>query len=142
MKIGLFGLIPFLIMAVVDLTDAAPTLEITVPHLFSDLSKTNQWFSFHTEEDIFTEIWMTGLFLSLLFIALSKEKVEDEMLTQLRLQSMLFALWCTAIVFLVETLFVFGLAYAFSLWGIIFVFLSLFILKFRYELYRLNKEQL
>ena len=87
------------------------------------------------------EIWILGLLVSLLFIALSKEKVEDEMILQIRLQSMLHALWVTSLCFVLETLFLFGFAYAYSLWATLYIFLLFFILKFRYELYQLKKAE-
>lgn len=44
-------------------------------------------------------------FISLLFIAMSKEKTEDEMIMQIRLKSVFFSLWFTSVLFVVETLF-------------------------------------
>ncbi len=138
MKIGIIMFIPFFIMCCMELLlEVAPQIKVTMPYIYNDFERL-KWFGVAQGEDIFGEIWMLGLFLSLLFMALSKEKVEDEMLMQIRLQSMLFALWCTSALFVFETLFIFGLAYGISLWALFFVFLLIFILKFRYELYKLK----
>ena len=140
MKVGLLMFVPFLIMCILELAELAPIIKVAMPYVYSDCFTSDTWFGIAESEDIYGEIWMIGLFLSLLFIALSKEKVEDEMLMQIRLQSLLFALWCTSALFIFETLFIYGLGYAFSLWAIIFVYLVIFILKFRYELYRLKMK--
>lgn len=59
-------------------------------------------------ENLFGECWMIGLFLSLLFMTLCKEKTEDEVLLQICLHAMLFAHWITSAVFVFGTLFIFG----------------------------------
>ena len=138
MKVGLIMFLPFLVMCILELAEVAPLIKVAMPYVYNDCFASGAWFGIAGGEDIYGEIWMTGLFLSLLFIALSEEKIEDEMIMQVRLRSMLFALWCTSVLFIFETLFIYGLAYAFSLWAIIFVYLVIFILKFRYELYQLK----
>ena len=138
-KIGWVMLIPFLVMCGVELFGTAPAINMTMPYILSDGVPQNEWFGIMHGEDMYMEIWIIGLFLSLLFIALSKEKQEDEMIMQVRLQSLLFALWVTSICSIIETLFIFGLIYAYSLWASLFLFLIIFIAKFRYELYQLNK---
>lgn len=72
------------------------------------------------------------------FIAMSKEKTEDEMIMQIRLKSMFFSIWFTSILFVVETLFVFNFSYAYSLWATLYVLLIVFIIKFRYEIHQLK----
>ena len=139
MKIGLFMLVPFIIMACIDFLGMAPSIDISLPYIYDDLFTSNHWFSIANKEDVFMEIWMLGLFFSLLFISLSKEKIEDEMIMNIRLQSMLFALWCTAAVFIFVTLFIFGFAYIYCLGALFYIFLIVSILRFRYVLHKLNK---
>ena len=133
MRVGLILLVPFFIMFCLEMAGAAPEITITMPCLANN--------ELLQGEDIFMEIWILGLLVSLLFIALSKEKVEDEMILQIRFQSMLHALWITSLCFVLETLFLFGFAYAYSLWATLYIFLLFFILKFRYELYQLKKAE-
>ena len=131
-----------IIMFCLEMAGAAPEITITMPCLANnELLDGTVWFTLLQGEDIFMEIWILGLLVSLLFIALSKEKVEDEMILQIRLQSMLHALWITSLCFVLETLFLFGFAYAYSLWATLYIFLLFFILKFRYELYQLKKAE-
>ncbi len=139
MKIGLFMLVPFIIMACIDFLGMAPSIEISFPYIYNDLFTSNSWFSIANGEDVFMEIWMLGVFSSLIFIALSKEKVEDEMIMQIRFQSMLFSLRCTAAIFIFETIFIFGFAYVYCLGALFYIFLIVFILRFRYVLHKLNK---
>ena len=142
MRVGLILLVPFFIMFCLEMAGAAPEITITMPCLANnELLDGTVWFTLLQGEDIFMEIWIFGLLVSLLFIALSKEKVEDEMILQIRLQSMLHALWVTSLCFVLETLFLFGFAYAYSLWATLYIFLLFFILKFRYELYQLKKAE-
>lgn len=142
MRVGLILLVPFFIMFCLEMAGAAPEITITMPCLANnELLDGTVWFTLLQGEDIFMEIWILGLLVSLLFIALSKEKVEDEMILQIRLQSMLHALWVTSLCFVLETLFLFGFAYAYSLWATLYIFLLFFILKFRYELYQLKKAE-
>lgn len=142
MKVGLILLVPFLIMFCLDMAGVAPEIIIPMPCLANnELLDGTVWFTLLQGEDIFMEIWILGLLVCLLCIALSKEKVEDEMILQIRLQSMLYALWITTFCFVLEALFLFGFAYAYSLWATLYIFLLFFILKFRYELYQLKKAE-
>ena len=126
-------------MCFIDFAGFAPAVEINVPYLFNDILTERLFCGISKNEDFFMEIWMLGLFFSLMFIALSKEKTEDEMITQIRLQSMSFALWCTTIMFILETLFIFGFAYVYCLGASLYIFLILSILRFRYIFHKLNK---
>lgn len=140
LKIGLLLIIPFLIMCVLELAEVAPTWEISVPYVYSDWLTERTWFGISDGEDIYGEIWMIGIFVSLVFIAFSKEKVEDEMIVHLRLQTMLFAFWCTSILFVLAIMFVFGIGYLYCIWAAFPLFLIIFTIKFRYELYKLSRE--
>lgn len=92
MKVGLILLVPFLIMFCLDMAGVAPEIIIPMPCLANnELLDGTVWFTLLQGEDIFMEIWILGLLVCLLCIALSKEKVEDEMILQIRLQSMLYA---------------------------------------------------
>ena len=78
-----------------------------MPYIVNEIIGENAWFGILPSEDMYMEIWMLGIFISLLFIAMSKEKTEDEMIMQIRLKSVFFSLWFTSVLFVVETLFFF-----------------------------------
>ena len=77
--------------------------------------------------------------IGLLFIGFSKEKIEDEFVKSVREQSLVWATYVTAALFILATLFIAGLAYTYVPYLVFFVFLILFIVKFRFELFRANK---
>lgn len=84
-------------------------------------------------------IAMILLTIGLLFIGFSKEKVEDEFVQYLRAQSLIWATYVTAILFIVATLLIYGISYIYIPFLVFYVFLILFIIKFKVELYRFNK---
>ena len=82
---------------------------------------------------------MPVLTIGLLFIGFSKEKVEDEFVQYLRTQSLIWATYVTAALFIIATLLIYGISYLYVPFLVFFVFLILFIIKFQIELYRFNK---
>lgn len=137
-KTGLCLMVLFLIMFGIDLAGATPKIKVPMPYIVNEIIGENAWFGILPSEDMYMEIWMLGIFISLLFIAMSKEKTEDEMIMQIRLKSVFFSLWFTSVLFVVETLFFFNIAYAYSLWATLYVLLIVFIIKFRYEIHQLK----
>ena len=90
--------------------------------------------------DLLTEVGMMGLLVSLCFIALSKEKDEDEMTGQIRMQSFVWSLWFTAIILALGILFIMGLNFlAFACAAIYFYFL-VYILKFNLTMKAIRRE--
>ena len=79
------------------------------------------------------------LTIGLIFIGFSKEEVEDEFVTHVREQSLVWATYITAVLFILATLLVYGMPFTIVPYIVFFVFLVLFIVKFRVELYRANK---
>lgn len=77
--------------------------------------------------------------IGLIFIGFSKEKVEDEFVHHLREQSLVWATYVTAALFILATLFIGGFAYTYVPYLVFFVFLILFIVKFKIALHRFNK---
>ena len=82
---------------------------------------------------------MPVLTIGLLFIGFSKEKVEDEFVQYLRTQSLIWATYLTAALFIIATLLIYGISYLYVPFLVFFVFLILFIVKFRIEVHRANK---
>ena len=79
------------------------------------------------------------LIISLLFIAFSKEKIEDEMIVKIREQSLVWAVMANFIILIFGILLIYGLPYLHFLTLQIFLILILFIAKFNFELFRLKK---
>ena len=80
------------------------------------------------------------LIVGLVFIGFSKEKIEDEFVTSIREQSLVWATYISAILLILFTFTIYGLSYLYAIYSIFPLFLILFIIKFRIELYKANKE--
>lgn len=144
-KLGLCMMVPFIIMAAYQWFSGMEMVQYTewifpLPAIYDDaIIGGGKWFTI-VKDSIYNEIWIIGLLLSLTFIALAKEKDEDEMITKIRLESMAWALWVTVILFAMETLWVFGGAYMESTFLTLFIYLIIFIVKFNYEMFKLKKN--
>ena len=79
------------------------------------------------------------LTIGLIFIGFSKEKIEDEFVHHLREQSLVWATYVTAAMFIFATLTIYGSTYMLVPYLVFFVFLILFIVKFKIALLRFNK---
>lgn len=77
------------------------------------------------------EIATIGMILSLLFIAFSKEKVEDERIAQIRLDSLHFAVYLNYAVLAIQVIFVHGTAFLDVMVYNMFSVLLLFIIRYR-----------
>jgi len=72
-----------------------------------------------------------GMILSLLFIAFSKEKIEDERVAQIRLDSLHFAVYLNYAVLAIQVIFVHGTAFLDVMVYNMFSVLLLFIIRYR-----------
>ena len=90
---------------------------------------------------ITTASTVRGLLIGLLFIAFSREKIEDEYITKVRSDSLIWAVIVNTAILIVLSLFVFG-----GLWSSYISFLNLytvlvlFIIKFNFALSHLKKQ--
>ena len=118
-----------------------PEIHFKMPSLyfntFFDDENESGFFRMATANSL--SIAMILLTIGLLFIGFSKEKVEDEFVQYLRAQSLIWATYVTAILFIATTLLIYGIAYIYVPFLVFYVFLTLFIIKFRIEVHRFNK---
>ena len=141
--IGLIMLVPFLVVCILLLLGPCEGdwFLVNVPALLTlDLASTSEWFGI-TKTDPVNEICMLGLLVSLVFLALSKEKDEDEMTAVVRMQSFVWSFWCTAILMLVAILFVYDYAFLLFAFASMFVCFILYICKFNYEMIKIRRSQ-
>lgn len=82
------------------------------------------------KNDPVNEFAMLGLLLSLCFIALSKERDEDEMTAQIRMQSFVWSLWFTAAVLVFGILFFYGASFLYVSFVAIYLVFIIYIIKF------------
>ena len=118
-----------------------PEFHFKMPSLYFDVffDDDNESVFFRMARTTSLSIAMILLTIGLLFIGFSKEKVEDEFLHYLRAQSLIWATYVTAILFITATLLIYGFAYIYVPYLLFYVFLVLFIIKFRIEVHRFNK---
>lgn len=95
------------------------------------------WLSF-TSNPVFDEVTLIGLIVSLLLISFSKEKDEDEFISQIRLNSLVWALLINYGILILAELFVYGFSFLNVLYFNLIMILMLFVIKFRIELYKLK----
>ena len=142
-RVGLIMLVPFLVACIWLLCGPCEGdwFIVNVPALFTlDLASNSEWFGM-TATDPVNEICMLGLLVSLVFIALSKEKDEDEMTAVVRMQSFVWSFWCTAILMLVAILFVYDLAFMYFAFASVFVCFIMYICKFNYEMIKIRRTE-
>ena len=90
--------------------------------------------------DLLTELGMLGLLISLSFIALSREKDEDEMTGQIRMKSFVWSLWFTSIILAFGILFIMGLDFlSFSL-AALYLYYLVYILKFNLTMRNIRRK--
>ncbi len=86
------------------------------------------------------ELAILGVVLSLIFIAFSKEKAEDEYVWKIRMESLVWAFIVDALLIVAATLLLFGQDYVVFMFLNFYIILVLFIAKFRIALFRTKKS--
>lgn len=92
-----------------------------------------------TTNNIVDEIILIVLIISGLIYAFSKEKTEDEMVSKIRLDSLVWATYFNYIFILFCYAFIYGFAFLSILIIALFSHLLFFIIRFRWMMYRQNK---
>lgn len=113
-------------------------LEIKVFAIYSSFLQ-SKYFTFITNnisEEITGLLVLTGL----LFIAFSKEKNDNEEIMLLRFRSLFLSVYINSIILILSLLFIFGLGFVDVLVLNIFSLPLIYIIVFRYSLFKLNKS--
>ena len=92
------------------------------------------------DSSLVNNIAIIGTISGAILATCSREKIEDEMVRQLRLNSLLVALYISYAVLIVCSLFVYGLDFLYVMIYNMFTILLIFMVVFRYRMWRLNKE--
>lgn len=92
------------------------------------------------ENDFRYEVISVVLLLGLLFVGFSKRKSEDELIQKIRLESLLWATYVHFFLFILLTLFTFGLFYLNILVFSVFTILLIYIIRFEYKMFQLKKS--
>ena len=141
-RIGWFILIPSALIGflLVILNDRTIEINTTVFAIYADeiLGKTH-YFSF-VKIDIVNTLIGVLFILGGLMVGFSKEKNEDEYISNLRLNSLLWAVLVNYLLLLFMFLFIYGLGFINVMIYNMFTVLIIFIAKFNYSLFRNSKS--
>lgn len=92
------------------------------------------------KNNILDEIITIFIILSLIFIAFSREKFEDEFIGQLRLKALVWATYVNYGILLLAVIFVYNISFYWVLVFNLFTILIVFIISFRWMLYKAQKD--
>ncbi len=93
-----------------------------------------------TNNNLIDEISGVFSIIGLLFIAFSKEKNEDEFISKIRLESLLWATYINYVVLIIGMVFVYGSNFLYVLIFNMFTILIIFIIRFNFILRKLNNQ--
>jgi hypothetical protein len=98
----------------------------------------NNYFSI-IENSIADELLLFGLIVGGILIGFSKLKMEDEFTSKIRYESLVWATYLNYGLILLFTIFIYGMSYLNVLFYNTFTLLLFFIIRFHYQIYKLNK---
>ena len=113
-------------------------LNISVFSIYQDsIGEIPGFFKF-IKNSILDEILTIGIIVGGILVGFSKLKEEDEMISKIRYESLVWATYLNYVIILFFTLFIFGLPYLNVLFYNMFTLLLFFIIRFHYMVYKLN----
>ena len=141
-KIGWIILVPSLIMGLlVVIYDLEPEiLDANVPAFFIDNFNGEKEFFGIINNNLFNEICGVFLLISLIVIAFSKEREEDELIVKIRLDSLVWATYLNYTILLLAMLFMYEFSFLWVMIFNMFTILLFFIIRFNWQVNKLNKS--
>jgi hypothetical protein len=113
-------------------------LNISVFSIYQDsIGEIPGFFKF-IKNSILDEILTIGIIVGGILVGFSKLKEEDEMISKIRYESLVWATYLNYAIILFFTLFIFDLPYLNVLFYNMFTLLLFFIIRFHYMIYKLN----
>lgn len=91
------------------------------------------------ETNIFDELICVFLIIGGLLVAFSKQKKEDEFISKIRVESLIWATYCNYIILLLAILFVYETSFFWVMIFNMFTILLFFIIRFNWTFYRMKK---
>ena len=91
------------------------------------------------ENGILEEILTILIIVGGILVGCSKLKEEDELITKIRYESLIWATYFNYIIIIISTLIVYGFDYFNVILANIFSLLFFFIIRFHFQIYKLNK---
>jgi len=143
-RIGWFILIPSAIIGLVTLVyEYEPSfLDFNVPAILVDeltFSDSKKFFRM-VNNNVLNEIFGILIIISSLIVAFSKEKSEDEYISKIRLESLVWAVYFNYGILLFSFLFIFDLSFLWVMIFNMFTVLLFFIIRFNWQISKLKKS--
>ncbi len=140
-KIGWSILIPSAIIGLITLIfEFEPTsLDFNIPAIFIDELLGDKHFFGIVNNNILNEILGALIVLSSLLVAFSKEESEDEYISKIRLESLVWAVYFNYAILLISFVLIFDLAFLWVMIFNIFTILLFFIIRFNWQISKLKK---
>lgn len=127
--IGLFALV----------NDYQPNwLDFNVPTLFID-KNIKELFGF-TDNNILNEILAVLIIISSLLVSFSKEKIEDEYISKLRLESLVWAVYINYGILLFAFIFIHDISFLWIMIFNMFTVLLFFMVRFNWLIFKIKKS--
>lgn len=141
-RIGWFILIPSAIIGLITLIyEYEPSfLDFNVPAIFIDDFFTDKKLFGMVKNNILNEIFGIVIIISSLFVAFSKEKSEDEYISKIRLESLVWAVYVNYGILLFSFLFIFDFSFLWVMIFNMFTVLLFFIIRFNWQISKLKKS--
>lgn len=92
-----------------------------------------------TDNNVFDEVILLCLLIGLILIGFSREKIEDEYISKIRLDSLLWATYLNYAILIAAIIFSFGMAFFWVLVFNVFTILIFYNLRFHYIMYSNNR---
>lgn len=141
-KIGWLLFVPAVFLGIYYLiTELSPEfLNMQVFTIVNDeLGDEVQYFTMMSN-NVFDEIIGLLLIISMAFIAMSKQKNEDEFIAKIRVESLVWATYINYAILALAIIFVHGLSFFWVLVFNMFTVLLFFIIRFNWVLYKSNSQ--
>ena len=139
--IGWIVLLPTLILAAFTITvDWTPDiLDLLVPGINFTKSDAQHEIIQISKNNLLNEVIGILLIISLLLVAFSKEKLEDEYIEKIRLESLVWAVYFNSTILFLSLLLVYDLNFYWVMVFNLFTTLIFFIIRFNWKLFTLKK---
>mgnify|MGYP006149455355 FL=1 len=115
-------------------------LNVTVFAVYANEFISDGVFLKFIKNSIVDELLTLSMIIGGILIGFSKLKVEDEMISKIRYESLVWATYLNYGLILLFTIFIYGTSYLNVLYHNMFTLLLFFIIRFHYMIYKLNKS--
>jgi len=141
-KIGWILFVPSILLTILFSilgTDIDSYLNVTTFAIYQETIGQKPGFFCMIENSILDEILTFGMIVGGIVVGFSKLKSEDEYISKIRYESLVWATYLNYGLILFFTAFIFGMPYLNVLFHNMFTLILFFIIRFHYKIYQLNK---